>query len=141
LDSICPTGSGKVAGVKSEIDEEKWAGGAEATARFEQWSAVINGISREKRRSVAKASAVAKAMADKMEGRQMAGLLGCSRIFEMSLDREKYGQGNGRDATKSLRNGGMARRRNYGVARAGAGVLKLPAPRASDVRRAGHDKD
>jgi hypothetical protein len=27
LDSICPTGSGKVVGVKIEIDEEKLAGG------------------------------------------------------------------------------------------------------------------
>jgi hypothetical protein len=29
LDSICPTGFGKVVGVKIEIDDEKWAGGAE----------------------------------------------------------------------------------------------------------------
>jgi hypothetical protein len=59
LDSICPTGSGKVAGVKIEIDDEKWAGGVEVIrlrqrlrrdklAYFELWSAGINGISREK---------------------------------------------------------------------------------------------
>jgi hypothetical protein len=48
LDSICPTGFGKVAGVKLEIDEEKWAGGAEVMGRFELWSAGMNGISREK---------------------------------------------------------------------------------------------
>jgi hypothetical protein len=75
LDSICPTGVGKVAGVKIGIHEEMWVGGAEGIrlrqmlppsqcyggtsrrdklARFELWSAAINGISREKAPSVAK---------------------------------------------------------------------------------------
>jgi hypothetical protein len=82
LDSICPTGSGKVAGVKIEIHEEKWADGAEGDppspevsavansyggasrrdklARFELGSAGINGVGREKAPSGAKG----------MEGRQ-----------------------------------------------------------------------
>jgi hypothetical protein len=62
LDSICPTGLGKVAGVKFEKHEEKSAGGVEGDppspslrrdklTRFEPWSAAINGISREKTHS------------------------------------------------------------------------------------------
>jgi hypothetical protein len=46
LDSGCPTGAGKVAGVKIEIDDEKAAGGAEVLARFELALAGINGVSR-----------------------------------------------------------------------------------------------
>jgi|HubBroStandDraft_4_1064222.scaffolds.fasta_scaffold559111_2 hypothetical protein len=34
LDSICPTGVGKVAGMKIEIHDEKLARGAEVIARF-----------------------------------------------------------------------------------------------------------
>jgi hypothetical protein len=37
-----------VAGVKIEIDDEKWAGGGEVRARIETWSAAINGDGREK---------------------------------------------------------------------------------------------
>jgi hypothetical protein len=48
LDSICPTGVGKVAGVKIELNDEKWAGGAEDRKRFELWSEAMNGIAREK---------------------------------------------------------------------------------------------
>jgi hypothetical protein len=44
LDSICPTGLGKVAGLKMEMDDEKWAGGSECLTRFESWSAANNGI-------------------------------------------------------------------------------------------------
>ncbi len=103
LDSICPTGGGNVAGVKIEIHQEQWTGGVAmirlrnamagrdgATSRrdelgqFELWAAGKSGIRREKSRSVAKASAFAKAMVDRM-----AELRGCSRIFEMSLDGEK----------------------------------------------------
>jgi hypothetical protein len=50
LDSICPTGVGKVAGVKIEIDDERLTAGVEVTARFELLSAANNGISREKTR-------------------------------------------------------------------------------------------
>jgi hypothetical protein len=51
LDSICPTGVGKVAGVKIEIDEENWADGSEWLARFEVRSAAMNGNSRGKARA------------------------------------------------------------------------------------------
>jgi hypothetical protein len=37
-----------VAGVKIEIDDEEWVGGVGVMARFEEWSAAINGICREK---------------------------------------------------------------------------------------------
>jgi hypothetical protein len=61
LDSICPTEAGKVAGVKIEMDEEKWAGGPvvirlrqrlrrDKLAGFELWSVAFNGNSREKTR-------------------------------------------------------------------------------------------
>jgi ribonucleotide reductase alpha subunit len=60
LDSICPTGAGKVAGVKIENHEEMWVSEVAAMTRLELWSAAINGIDREKAPSVAKA----------MEGRQ-----------------------------------------------------------------------
>jgi signal transduction histidine kinase len=54
LDSGCPTGAGKVAGVKIEIDEEKWAGRAGVMGRFELVSAAINGSSRDKTRMAPK---------------------------------------------------------------------------------------
>jgi hypothetical protein len=92
LDSICPTGAGKVAGVKIEIHDEKWVGGAEAGAGFELLSAAINGDGREK------ASAFAKKLRRDESARQereellcgkAAGLLGFSRNFEMLFDGEK----------------------------------------------------
>jgi hypothetical protein len=48
LDSGCPTGLGKVAGVKLEKHDEKLAGGSEWFARFKLLSGAINGIHREK---------------------------------------------------------------------------------------------
>jgi hypothetical protein len=63
LDSGCPTGAGKVAGVKIEIDDEKAARDAGVLGRFELEFGAINGDSREKTPSVAKASAFAKASA------------------------------------------------------------------------------
>jgi hypothetical protein len=94
LDSICPTGVGKVAGVKVENDEEKVAGGAEGDppwprlspsqcyggtsrrdklARFGLWCAGINGVGREKAPAFAK-----KLRRDKMArqaiGREIRGI-------------------------------------------------------------------
>jgi hypothetical protein len=52
LDSICPTGLGKVAGVKIEIHDEKLAGGGEVPRECKRQNGecrpAINGISREK---------------------------------------------------------------------------------------------
>jgi hypothetical protein len=57
LDSICPTGLGKVAAAKIETDEEDWADGAEVPRQCRMQSGeckpAINGISREKARAVA----------------------------------------------------------------------------------------
>ncbi len=61
LDSICPTGFGKVAGVKIENDDGKWAGGAEVGKRFDLWSAAMNGIGREKTRKAQDSGQVAAA--------------------------------------------------------------------------------
>ncbi len=51
LDSICPTGAGKVAGVKIEIDGERWVGGVKVPRECKMQSGecrpAINGISRE----------------------------------------------------------------------------------------------
>jgi hypothetical protein len=64
------TGSGKVAGVKLEIDDEKWAGGAE-------------GIRLRQGFRLRKASA--RQEAEKLLCGARAGLRVCSTIFEMSL--------------------------------------------------------
>jgi hypothetical protein len=99
LDSICPTGAGKVAGVKIEIDKEKGAGGVEATARFGPWSAAMNGISREKTR-----------MAQKQGNFFAAGGRDYTVIPEFSsccFAGQRLGRGNDwpRKTTKSLRIG------------------------------------
>jgi hypothetical protein len=44
LDSICPTGEGKVAVLNIEIHDERLVGGAELMARVGLWAAAINGI-------------------------------------------------------------------------------------------------
>ena len=54
LDSICPTGESKVAGVKIEIHEEKLVGGAELMARVDLWAAAIDGNYHEKTPAVAR---------------------------------------------------------------------------------------
>jgi hypothetical protein len=54
LDSICPTGEGKVAVLNIEIHDERLVGGAELMARVELWAAAINGINREKTPAVAR---------------------------------------------------------------------------------------
>jgi glutathione peroxidase len=69
LDSICPTGFGKVVGVKIEIDDEKWAGGAEVArkrkARSGERRPDINGIGCEEAPAIVRLSPEKPTMADR----------------------------------------------------------------------------
>jgi hypothetical protein len=57
LDSICPTGAGKVAGVKIEIDDEKGAGGVEGLERLDLLCVAVEGIREKTQPPSLKASA------------------------------------------------------------------------------------
>jgi hypothetical protein len=82
-----------VAGVKLEIDEEKWAGGVEVWARFELWSAAIKGINREKAQ-----------MAHERDYTVIRGFSRC-RLMGKRISLGKDWPRNGRKTTKSLRIG------------------------------------
>jgi hypothetical protein len=112
LDSICPTGAGKVQGVKIEIDEEKWAGGVEVPRRCKMQSGecrpAINGISREKAPKARKKRTLVAA-----RGRDEFGRRGTAAL-PTDVRRDFVGkshglwndwQRNGRKATKSPRIG------------------------------------
>jgi hypothetical protein len=107
LDSICPTGAGKVEGVKIEIEDEKLAGEAEVARERGMQSGkgrpAMIGIGREK---------AEKAHPPSLElwrtrWRDFTVLPGFSRchLTGQTHGQENDWQGNGRKATKSLRIG------------------------------------
>ena len=114
LDSICPTGVGKVGSVKIETADKRWPGSAVVKAPFEVWSAGMNGDGREKARAVASGFGTASRKAQK-EGTLRTG---CGRDYTVirgfsrsRLTGQRHGQRNGAPLSAAMDGNGREKTR------------------------------